>query len=453
MTASATAAALPPRPPGLPLVGHAPALMRDVLGFMTRISREYGDVVRVGLGGREVWVVSHPADIETLHIQTGRLFDKGLRRDPLLARLLGGGLLLSEGDFWLRQRRLAQPAFHSARIQGYLSVMQTQTQALQRDWAAGGVRDVNADLSSMTMRIVMRSVMGLPENSEQVERISRALDDALTGFRRNYGVPLPAGVPTPARRQFRRGSDDIDAVMTQLIAERRAAGGTHDDLLDMLLSARDDSGQPMTDPQLLDEVKNILLAGHDTTASTLSFALYLLATHPDTEQRLAQELSGVLGGRLPDLGDLRGLPFLDAVIKETLRLYPAAWSTQREARQEVTVGGYVAPPGTLFVINHWVTQRDPRFFDAPEEFRPERWLDGLEARLPKYAYFPFGGGGRICIGREFARLEAATVLAGLVQAFTYQTVRPLRLEPAISLRPQAGLPLRVQPREGTAVNG
>ncbi|WP_174367777.1 cytochrome P450 [Deinococcus sp. JMULE3] len=438
--------AQPPRPAGLPLLGHAPALMRDVLGFMTRMTRDHGDVVRVRLGAQDVWVVGHPGDIETLHLQTGRLFDKGLWRNPLLTRLLGRGLLISEGDFWLRQRRLAQPAFHGARIQGYLKVMQTQVQALTRDWAAGGERDVSADLSGMTLRIVMRSVMGLPENSAQVERISHALDQALTGFNRDFGVPLPPGVPTPARRLFRRGSNGLDDVMRELIAARRQQGGTHDDLLDMLLAARDDQGQPMTDAQLLDEVKNILLAGHDTTASTLTFALYLLATHPDADARLQEELTR-LDGRPPGLDDLRSLPFLDAVIKETLRLYPAAWSTQREARQEVTVGGYVAPPGTLFVINHWVTQRDPRFFEHPDEFRPERWLDGLEARLPKYAYFPFGGGGRICIGREFARLEAAVALAHLAGQFRFTPLRPLRLEPAVSLRPRGGLPMRIEPRQ------
>jgi len=397
---TSTAHPLPPMPPALPLVGHAPRVMRDVLGFMQGVTREHGDVVRVRLGPREVWVIGHPADIETLHMQTGRMFDKGLWRNWLLSRLLGRGLLVSEGDFWLRQRRLEQPAFHSARIQGYLGVMQDLTRDLVTQWSAGGVRDVSADLSTMTMKIVMRSVMGVPAGSDRVQAISASLDSALRGFQRDLGNPLPRWVPTPARRQAAAGIRGIDRVMSEIIAERRAQGPQdQDDLLQMLVSARDDDGSGMTDAQLLDEVKNILLAGHDTTASTLSFALFLLAGHPQQEARLLAELRDVLAGGLPDLTQLRQLPYLDAVVKETLRLYPAAWSTQREARQEVVVGGYTAPAGTLFWINHWVTHRDARFFDAPEAFRPERWLDGtLERNLPKFAYFPFGGGAASASG-------------------------------------------------------
>ncbi|PNY80722.1 cytochrome P450 [Deinococcus koreensis] len=440
--------ALPPMPPAPPLLGHALPVMRDVLGFMTQVTRQYGDVARVRLGPREIWVVGHPRDIETLHLHTGRAFDKGLWRNPLLTRLLGRGLLISEGDFWLRQRRLAQPAFHSARVQGYLSVMQQQAHELAGQWQAGGVRDVNADLSALTMRIVMRSVMGVPEGSGRVDAISRSLDMALRGFQRDLGNPLPAALPTPARRLFGRGAAGLDEVMRAIIEERRAEGnpGSRDDLLDMLMSARDDDGQGMSDQQLLDEVKNILLAGHDTTASTLSFALAMLSQHPAQAAALDAELSGVLAGRAPELAELRQLPYLDAVIKETLRLYPAAWSTQREARESVQIGGFTAPPGTLFWINHWVTHRDPRFFTRPESFEPERWLGDLESRLPKYAYFPFGGGGRICIGRDFARLEAATVLAVLFQRFTFRMAGPLRLEPAVSLRPRQGLKMDVRPR-------
>lgn len=441
----AAAAPAPPLAKGWPLVGHLPHLARDVLGYMEHLGHLHGDVVRLSVGPREVWVVRHPRDVEFVHLQTGRLFDKGLGKDPVLHALLGNGLLLSENDFWLRQRRLAQPAFHAGRIAAYADIMAQEARRTLSTWRAGEVRDVHADMTGLTLNIVAKCLLDTDPGTGTNETVAQAVDSVLTEYRRGLGNPLYRSSAFSQRR-VRRAIARINAVVQGIIDERRADGRDRGDLLSMLLAARDDDGQGMTDAQLLDEVKNIFLAGHDTTASTLTFALALLAQHPGAESRLHAELREVLNDRPPELADLRRLPFLEAVVKETLRLYPAAWSTQRQATQDVQIGGYDAKKGTVVWVNHWVTQRDERFFEAPGAFRPERWLGNLERELPKFAYFPFGGGGRVCIGRDFARMEAMLILGTLAQAFRPRLVRPLKLEPAISLRPKGAVPMTLHAR-------
>ncbi|WP_027483804.1 cytochrome P450 [Deinococcus pimensis] len=444
-----TLAALPPAPRRLPLVGHVPFVARDVLGYMEHVTRAHGDVVRLDLAGREVWVLGAPADIEFVHVNSGRLFDKGLRGDPILSALLGNGLLVSEDDFWLRQRRLAQPAFHHRRVAAYADLMAAEGTRLLGQWQPGRTRDLHLDMTKLTLNIVAKAVLDT-DPGERADAVSAAIDEVLTEFHRSLGRPvkIPRNDVTPGWRRVNRGVEAIDRVGQAIIDERRASGEDRGDLLSMLMLARDDEGRGMSDRQLLDEVKNIFLAGHDTTATTMTFAFSLLATHPSVESRLHTELDEVLGGRAPTMEDLPRLAFTDAVIKETLRLYPAAWSTQRRAKQPVRVGDFDAPAGTVFWINHWVTHRDPRFFDAPTEFRPERWLaPDFERSLPKYAYFPFGGGPRVCIGREFARMEALVLLATIAQRYRLRLVGDMPVpEPAISLRPRGEVRMTLHAR-------
>lgn len=425
-------------------------MARDVLGYFQHVVRTQGDVTRVSAGDYELYLVAHPRDIEFVHVQTGRLFDKGLDGDRVLGPLLGNGLLSSEGDFWLRQRRLAQPAFHRGRVEGYAATMVEFAQQARRAWRGGEVRDVHADMMRLTLDIVTKTLFNAAPGGAATRTISVAVDTVLREYDQLLHG-LPRFLPPLGRRSFARATSaiaDLDRAIGEVIAGRRD-GQAHDegDLLSMLLAARDDDGSPMSSTQLVDEVKTLISAGHETTANTLSWALLLLATHPRAESRLHAELDEVLMGAPPSLAALGRLPYLSAVIKETLRLYPPAWAVRRTPRRPWEVGGYTVPAGTQILMSQYVTHRDPRFWTDPADFCPERWLaPDFERSLPRYAYFPFGGGPRVCIGQAFAQMEAALLLATFAPGFRLRPAAPVSLEPSITLRPRRGLHMRLHPR-------
>lgn len=440
-------ASRPHAPPAVPLLGHAPMMAYDVLGYFKHLGQTYGDVVEVQTGGPAWYLVYNPADIEYAHLHTGRLFDKGIVGDPVLGPLLGHGLLSSEGDFWLRQRRLAQPAFHRGRIEGYAASMVEFGEALRARWQPGQERDIHADLMELTLEIVTRTLFSAEAGAPVNAVISQAVDQVLREYMRLQSGPERFVAPLRRRTLGRAlgAVGTLDRAIAAVIQARQQAGERDNgDLLSMLLAARDDENAPMSERQLIDEVKTLISAGHETTANTLSWALLLLASHPAAESRLHAELDAVLGGRSPGLADLGQLPFLNAVIKETLRLYPAAWAVRRMTRAPWTVGGRTIPAGALVIMCQYATHRDPRFWTAPDDFRPERWLDpAFERSLPKYAYFPFGGGPRICIGQSFAQMESALLLATLLPGLRLRLAGPVRLEPSITLRPRNGLKMRL----------
>jgi cytochrome P450 len=422
--------------------------MRDPLRFLRGTQQRYGDVVRVALGPLEVTLLSHPDLVEDVLVTRNRLWQKDRYLHETLRPVLGDGLLSSEGDFWRRQRRLAQPAFHRDRIKAYGAIMVTHAERLAAQWRDGEIRDVHADMMHLTLEIVAETLFGA-NVGHQAEAVGAALESVLAVASDPFELFFPwlKRLPTPMRRRFGRGVVELDAIVYGIIERRRASGaGETNDLLSMLLHARDDDGSRMSDKQLRDECMTLFLAGHETTALNLSWTWLLLSQHPAVSAKLSRELADVLGDRSPTFDDLPNLRYAAHIIAESLRLYPPAWSMGREAREDVELGGYRIARGDQVWFCPWAIQRDPRWFDDPNEFRPERWEGDFAKSLHRYAYFPFGGGPRFCIGQAFAQMEAVLLLATLARSFRLEvqpSPRPVP-EPSVTLRPKHGLRVRVR---------
>jgi cytochrome P450 len=442
---------LPPGPQGLPILGVSLELLRDVLGLLRRVAREYGDIVRIPVLKGDRILLNHPDLIEQLLVIQQTKFYKSTISKEATQRLLGQGLLISEGDFWRRQRRLAQPAFHRARINEYAATMVEIAQTHAREWRSGEIRDMAHEMTATTLDIAVRTLFGttLPGEAEQVGRAMTFLM-RYSLSRARSPVNVPASWPTPRNRRANREYEFLDSLVYRIISERQAQGNSvrHSDLLALLMSTMDEDGSQMTPRQLRDETMTLFLAGHETTALTLSWTWYLLSENLAAESRLHEELSGVLGGRAPEPADLERLPYLQAVVNEVLRLYPPAYVLARTSVAPSSFGGYDFPIGSTILVSQYVMHRDSRFYDDPDAFRPERWLDGLAARLPAGAYFPFGDGPRRCIGQGFALLESALVIATIAQKFRFRLVpgHPVVPEPLVTLRPRHGIRMTLQAR-------
>jgi cytochrome P450 len=429
------------------LVGHLPELARDQLGFYRRCAEQYGDFVPFRLGPRRAVLLSHPDYIEQVLVTQGQNFIKG----PLygvLRPLLGNGLLTSEGQFWRRQRRLAQPAFHRERISAYGDTMAQYAARMVDAWEDGEVRDVHADMMRLTLQVVSKTLFDADVTAAAAD-IGIALEAALEQLQAELNSVLwllPPGIPTAGRLRLRRAVRRLDAIVLGLIVERRRTGEDPGDLLSLLMRARDQDGGGMSDTQLRDEAMTLILAGHETTALALSWAWYLLALHPDAQARLEKELGVVLDGRLPTSEDLPALRFAEMVGLESMRLYPPIALIGRQAIRDCEVGGYPIPKGTFVALCQWVVHRDGRYFEHPDAFCPDRWIDGLAKRLPRHAYFPFGGGPRLCVGQGFAMMEVVLLLATIAQRFRFAVVRghPVVPHPALTLRPKHGIKLVLQ---------
>lgn len=411
------------------------------------MAREYGDIATMRYYNFRVYFVSHPDYIEEVLVTQNRKFIKGriLRANK---RLFGNGLLTSEGDFWLRQRRLAQPAFHRARIASYADTMVGYADRLLAEWKDGEERDVHAEMMRLTLQIVAKTLFDADVDREarQVGRALEAIMELNSDFRKL--ILTPSWVPTPRNIRAAIATRRLDKIIFRFVAQRRASGKDTGDLLSMLLAAQDEDGSRMTDRQLRDEAMTIFLAGHETTANALSWTWLLLAQNPAVEEKLHAELAAVLGGRAPSLEDVANLRYTGQVITESMRLYPPAWGMARLAIEDAEIGGYPIPKGCGVSLAQWVVHRDPRWFDAPEEFRPERWEGDLMKRLPRFAYFPFGGGPRQCIGNSFAVMEANLLLAAIAQRFRIRLVRdhPAVPMPSITLRPRYGIRATLEAR-------
>ncbi len=371
-------------------------------------------------------------------------------RTPFFQRLVGNGLLTSEGEEWRRQRRLAQPAFHRQRISGYGNVMVEFAQRLIATWQTGEERDIYRDMMRLTLEIAAKTLFNA-DVSGDADKVRNVLSEMVKPFAAQATLKwiLDNRLPTRAHRKFFAAAKEIDEIVYRIIAERRASGHDHGDLLSMLLAAHDeDDGSQMTDRQLRDEVMTIFLAGHETTALTLSWTWYLLAQDSEVERNFHAELDEVLGGRLPTMADLPRLKYTEMVAKESMRLYPPAFGLGRESIEECEIGGYRVPAKSQVFMFQWATHRDPRYFAEPEKFRPERWSEESIEALPKYAYFPFGGGPRACIGNYFAMMEIVLVLATLGQRFRFSLApdHQVSLMPAMSLRPRDGIKIKVEKR-------
>src|SRR5258708_17960153 len=415
-------------------------LNNNPLEYFTGIAREYGDIAGLRILNFKTIFINQPDLIEEVLVTNARLYSKGrvLRANR---HVFGEGLLTSEGDFWLRQRRLTQPACHRARIASYAGTMVEYTQRMMNGWRSGEERDVHGEMLRLTLQIVGKTLFDadVERDAQEVGKSLELLLEIGANFRRTIFVPH--WLPTSTNLRVKREIAQIEKILYRIIGERRASGRDAGDLLSMLLSAQDEDGSRMTDRQLRDEATTLFLAGHETTASTLSWTWWLLAQNPRVEAKLHAELDAVLGDRTPTLDDLPKLGYTGHVITESLRLYPAAWGMARLVVEDHEIAGYPLTKGMGVAMAQWVVHRDPRWYDAPEEFRPERWEGDLIKRLPRFAYFPFGGGPRQCLGNAFAVMEAT-----LIRATTSRKVR-LRLAPGPPVVPLASIPLRPRPGE------
>jgi cytochrome P450 len=431
------------------LFGSGAHFRRDQLGFYETCAREYGDFVETRMGPFRVWLIYHPDAIEELLVTRNRDFIKspGVR---LLRPLLGDGLLLSEGETWLRQRRLMQPAFHRQRVAGYGDVMSTFAERHVAGWKAGEIIDVHQEMMALTQAIVGKTLFDtdVSGDAQDVTETAKVLAEDFGARLRSFRL-LPYWFPTPRNLRSRRAVGRLDRVVDRIIAERVASGEDRGDLLSMLVQAQDaDDGTRMTARQVRDEVMTIYMAGHETTAVALSWAWYLLVQHPEADARLADEVRDVLDGRRPTVADLPRLKYAEMVMMESMRLYPPAYGLGRQATVVSEIAGQAVAPDDIFIVPTWVVQRDRRWFEEPEAFRPERWAKDLAQRLPRFAYFPFGGGPRQCIGNNFALMEGILILGAIAQRFRLSLVPGQRITPTpyVTLRPEPGIRVRLARR-------
>ncbi|MFN8571327.1 MAG: cytochrome P450 [Gemmatimonadaceae bacterium] len=447
--ATVSLGALPPGPRASLPGRHVLRMVREPLDFLTELARTYGDVVRFRLGGEEMYLVSHPEAIRDVLVTQQRSFKKGRALERARV-LLGNGLLTSEGDFHLRQRRLMQPAFHRQRIAAYAQTMVEYARRRSQKWTSGDTIDVHADMMALTLAIVGKTLFDADVEGEARD-IGDALNDAFSAFRMSAFLPLGQllqWLPLPASIRFRRGRSRLEQTIYRVLAERRTTGADTGDLLSMLLQARDTEGDGtgMTDRQIRDEALTLFIAGHETTAVALSWTWYLLAQHPEIEARWHRELD-----RLPNTpltaDTLLQLPYTRQLLTEAMRLFPPAWIIGRRALEDVVIGGFRIPANGIVLMSQWIVHRDARWFPDPERFDPDRWAADAPTERFKFSYFPFGGGARVCIGEPFAWMEGILVLATIGQRWRFrssgETVPP---RPIITLRPKSRITMRVEAR-------
>jgi cytochrome P450 len=439
---------LPPGPRARFPGAHLLAFARDMLGFVCRLKHDYGDVVAFRLGPERAVLLSHPEHLHEVLVRQHRAFLKG-RRGDVSKQWLGQGLLNSEGALHQRQRHLLQPAFHRQRLAQYATVMTTYATRLRQSWQDGDTLDIAPAMMRVTLAIAAKTLL-----DADVENEATAIGSAITTLLRLSPrltmplAPLLRLVPLPSQRRLRRAQAYLDTLIYRLIDERRATGGETGDVLSMLVSAQTEDGSPLSPRQIHDEALTLLLAGHETTALALSWTWYLLAHHPDVDAAMQAELQTVLGGRLPTVADLPQLQYTRMIFTEALRLYPPAWLMTRRAREEVTIGDYRFPLGTFFLLSPYLTHRDARFFPEPEAFVPTRWAAPPDTGPARYAYLPFGGGPRQCLGEGFAWMEGLLVLTTLAQTWRMQPVPGPPVEPwgLVTLRPKQGIPVHLARR-------
>lgn len=422
-------------------IGNFPLAHADPLATFEQWAKKFGDIFYYRAGWLRVYFLNHPDFVESVLVNQYQNFGKD--RVVRNARwIFGDGLLTNEGTPWLRQRRIIQPAFHRERIAGYAKTMTSFTTQTMDSWKDGDTRDIHQEMMRLTLRVVAKLLFGLEVNEES-EKIAESLNTLIgqgTGGRMVF-PPFLRYMPVPAMAKVRRAARQLDEIAYRIIRERRTDGHENGDLLSMLMHARDEDGSGMTDKQLRDEAVTFLLAGHETTALSLSWALYLLSLNPHAEQKLHQELQQVLNGRIPEARDMPQLTYTEKIIKETMRLYPPAWAVARAVLTNCEVGGYQLRRGDNVVISQWVMHRDARFFIEPEKFEPDRWSPERAASIPKFAYFPFGAGPRGCVGQSFAMMEAIFILAAIAQQYRFaaapgHAVVPI---PSVTLRPKHGI--------------
>jgi cytochrome P450 len=414
---------------------------KDPMGFLERMAHEFGDIVHWRIGRRHTFFINHPDLIQDVLVTNCKSFTKVMEASRTL---LGQGLTASEGDLHRRQRRALQPAFHHERVGEFGKVMVTRAERAQSRWRDGSALDLKDEMGRISLAVVGETMFGV--NLEPHAAAIQSAMDTTIGSPPNMLLPLAQLVeklPLPKVRRMKAGRAKIHAVVDQLISERRVSAGERNDLLSILLFAQDqgNNGNRMTGEQVHDEVMNFLIGGHETVSDALGWTWYLLSLHPEVEARLHEELDRILGDRLPSFADMEALRFTKNVTKESLRLYPPLWMIWRRAVEDYPLGDYIAPAGSIVLLSQHVMHRDQRYFAEPLRFNPERWTQEFNERLPKFAYFPFGGGPRQCIGDRFGFMEVILVIATVAQKWKFRLVPgyPVVPHPLLTLRPKYGL--------------
>ncbi|WP_254279128.1 cytochrome P450 [Haloarcula marina] len=439
----------PPRLGRLPVVHNTVSMLRDPLGFYDAVGEVDADVVGYNVAGTTGYFVTHPDLVERILVTDATDYEKGQLLRDSLGEFIGEGLFLLEGEEWKQQRTALQPAFYRERIATYGDSMTAFAHETADEWADGERVDLLPAMRTYTLRVLGKTLLDV-----DIDRTAESLEPLLSALRerldpRTLSAYLPLWVPTPTNRRVRESRAAFEATLDDIIAERQGEAERHrearDDVLSLLLSLDEST---MDRERLGHQLLTFLVAGHDTTALTLTYAWFLLANNPDAQRRLQAELDATLGGADPTPADLFELPYLDDVLTETLRLYPPAFTTFRQPTRPVTLGGYDIEPDAQLTIPQWLVHRDERWYDDPDAFRPERWTDAFESDLPDYAYYPFGGGPRHCIGMRFARMEAKLALATIAQRYRFEAVTepPLELAMRITLSPTEPVVVRVHER-------
>ena len=437
-----TTTTLPPGPKGLPIVGNALQFGHDPLGFVREMEQTYGRMATLYLGKVPYVLCFRPEHVRYFLTEQQRNFTKINRNGQgNLRLLLGDGLLTSEGDFHRQQRRLVQPAFHRSRIENYADTMVRLTEEMLKKWQPGQEIDIAHEMQQLTLRIIMNALFNV-DSSEQAALLGVTFNQVINNGGGLLGrfTRLRVDLPFTRFHKMLEGKRTLDTFVYDLIAQRRREGRDEGDVLSMLLEAQDE-GNSMSDKQVHDQVLTFVAAGHETAQNTLSFTFYLLSQYPAVREKLLTELHRVLDERTPTAQDLPELPYLEWVINEAWRVYPPAWSQGRRAIEAFELDGYHFPAGTIVIFSQWVLHHLPDIWEDPEVFRPERWDSVNGQKVPQWAYFPFGGGSRMCIGMPFAQMETKLLLATILQRYSPRLVPgfPVVLKPRVTLRPKYGM--------------
>ncbi|GGL46974.1 cytochrome P450 [Halocalculus aciditolerans] len=455
----------PPGPDGRPFVGNTLQFADDPLTFIEDAAADYGPVAYYELGGEPIYQVSDPDLVEHVLVHNNQAYEKGEVFNNSLRPTLGNGLLTSEGEFWREQRHTMQPAFHPRMIQSYADTMVAYTERMLDDWTDGDVIDVHEEMMQLTVEIAAKTLfdVDIREEEEAIgDALAAVMDHSSNNLRRPISVP--DWIPTKENRRFERALDDLNDVVDRIVHDYRNGeprgtddvdesrsdpsasqnASRSDDVVSLLLRADGPDGDGLSDEQIRDEIVTILLAGHETTALALTYTLHALGENPTQEDLLHAEVDGLDGA--PGFGDLDALDYTDRAVTEGMRLYPPVWQLLREASEPDEIGGYRIPEGATVGVQQWVLHHDDRYYDDPWDFRPDRWTDDFKRNLPSYAYFPFGGGPRRCIGDRFALLEARLALATIARDWRTRPQHDLSFAPSITLRPDGAVEMRVERR-------
>jgi len=430
------------------LWGNWQQYRQNPLHFLLDTPRTYGDIVRLRFGTTTLYTISHPDMVHDVLAKHVNKFYKDKFQKTMVGRFLGyEGLSMSDGDAWKHQRQLVQPAFHNKRVNSYVQEMVNQIAQMMSDWQDGSIRDIHQDMRKVTLSIVAKALFGA--DAAIANTLASPAMYAAMGAYIEKTIISPSWLPTPPDRTLREITEVAHRAVRGIIHERRTSEKHKNDLLSILLSAQDEDSMQMTDTQLHDQVLNLLVSGHETTASSLTWTWYLLSQYPDCATRLFEEVDRVLDGRLPTFEDIQHLRYTTMILKEALRLYPPVWLLGREALEEVVVGGYGLKKGSIVIMSPYVLHHDARWFEQPERFLPERFSEENEEKIPQYTYIPFGSGPRGCVGYRFTMVEEALMVAMVAQQYRFSLAAKQNVEviPLINLHPKDGMLMQLHRRE------